>query len=126
MEKDTIHLDILKNLEDHIVGTKAGYNYYKSASEFKERIQEYKLTDLTGKNAIDENGNPIMQEENTISEGDTGFKELSSSNKGNIVSKNISNFKTSAIKNNGYYIGRYEARTNTARNSENNQLTQMV
>ena len=67
-----------------------------------------------------------MQEENTISEGDTGFKELSSSNKGNIVSKNISNFKTSAIKNNGYYIGRYEARTNTARNSENNQLTQIT
>lgn len=61
MEKDTIHLDILKNLEDHIVGTKAGYNYYKSASEFKERIQEYKLTDLTGKNAIDENGNPIEE-----------------------------------------------------------------
>ena len=75
---------------------------------------------------FDENGNPIMQEENTISEGDTGFKELSSSNKGNIVSKNISNFKTSAIKNNGYYIGRYEARTNTARNSENNQLTQIT
>ena len=61
MEKDTIHLDILKNLEDHIVGTKAGYNYYKSASEFKERIQEYKLTDLTGKYAIDENGNQIEE-----------------------------------------------------------------
>lgn len=61
MEKDTIHLDILKNLEDHIVGTKAGYNYYKSASEFKERIQEYKLTDLTGENAIDENGNKIEE-----------------------------------------------------------------
>ena len=47
-------------------------------------------------------------------------------NKGNTIAKNITNFKQSATKNGGYYIGRYEARTTTKRTSAENTLTQIT
>ena len=45
---------------------------------------------------------------------------------GNIIAKNIRNFKNSVATNGGYYIGRYEARTATARNAAGNALTQIT
>lgn len=42
-------------------GTKAGYNYYKEAAEFKERIIEYGLAELTGGQSRDENGRKIEE-----------------------------------------------------------------
>ena len=45
---------------------------------------------------------------------------------GNTIAKNITNFKNSAATNGGYYIGRYEARTATARNAAGNALTQIT
>ena len=45
---------------------------------------------------------------------------------GNIIAKNITNFKNSVATNGGYYIGRYEARTATARNAAGNALTQIT
>ena len=45
---------------------------------------------------------------------------------GNIIAKNIRNFKNSVATNGGYYIGRYEARTVTARNAAGNALTQIT
>ncbi len=39
------------------------------------------------------------------------FEEKAESNLGNATALNIEQFKTKAIKNHGYYIGRYEART---------------
>ena len=45
---------------------------------------------------------------------------------GNTIAKNITNFKNSVASNGGYYIGRYEARTTTARKDENAQLTQIT
>ncbi len=45
---------------------------------------------------------------------------------GNTIEKNITNFKNSVATNGGYYIGRYEARTATARNAAGNALTQIT
>ena len=52
------------------------------------------------------------------------FSETES--KGNTVAKNIVNFTNSVKSNGGYYIGRYEARTTTARNDKGNALTQIT
>ena len=52
------------------------------------------------------------------------FSETES--KGNTVAKNIVNFTNSVKANGGYYIGRYEARTTTARNDSSNALTQIT
>ena len=52
------------------------------------------------------------------------FSETES--KGNTVAKNIVNFTNSVKANGGYYIGRYEARTTTARNDKGNALTQIT
>ena len=45
---------------------------------------------------------------------------------GNTIAKNITKFKNSVATNGGYYIGRYEARTATARNAAGNALTQIT
>ena len=47
-------------------------------------------------------------------------------NYGNIIAKNIAKFKSSVKENGGYYIGRYEARTNKIRTDKNNELTQIT
>ena len=52
------------------------------------------------------------------------FSETES--KGNTVAKSISDFKSSVAANGGYYIGRYEARTTTARTASGNALTQIT
>lgn len=61
MEKEIIHLVILRNLEVAINGTEAGYNYYKKAAEFKEKIKKYGLAELTGDYARDEKGRKIEE-----------------------------------------------------------------
>ena len=45
---------------------------------------------------------------------------------GNTIAKNITNFKNSVAQNGGYYIGRYEARTATARSAKTDALTQIT
>ena len=45
---------------------------------------------------------------------------------GNTIAKNITKFKNSVATNGGYYIGRYEARTATARSAAGNALTQIT
>ena len=47
-------------------------------------------------------------------------------NYGNTIAKNITNFKNSVAANGGYYIGRYEARTTTARTAADDALTQIT
>ena len=69
------------------------------------------------------NGTPTEKNEEVI---DTYFQELATSDKGNTVAKNITNFKNSVKANGGYYIGRYEARTTTPRNDKGNALTQIT
>ena len=45
---------------------------------------------------------------------------------GNIISKDINEFKTSVAENAGYYIWRYEARTTKERTASNNTLIQIT
>ena len=54
-------------------------------------------------------GTPTEKNEEVIS---NYYQELATSDKGNTVAKNITNFKNSVTANGGYYIGRYEARKN--------------
>lgn len=67
------------------------------------------------------NGVPTAQGEKAI---DSYYSETAS--KGNTVAKDINAFKTSAVTNGGYYIGRYEARTTTKRTAAGNTLTQIT
>lgn len=69
---------------------------------------------------FDNDGNPTVQNNSII---DNYYQELDSSNKGNVVAKSISNFKSSVSTNGGFYIGRYEARTSKARASSEDALT---
>ena len=55
---------------------------------------------------------------------DSYYSETES--KGNAIAKSIPNFKLSVIANGGFYIGRYEARTTTARNDKGNALIQIT
>ena len=73
--------------------------------------------DLTIEIALDrytfgEDGTPTSQGEKTI-----GNFYMESISGGNSVAENISDFKLSDSKNNGYYIGRYEARKNVTSGS---------
>ena len=68
-------------------------------------------------------GKPTEKNEEVI---DTYYQELATSDKGNTVAKNITNFKNSVKANGGYYIGRYEARTTTARYHAEDALTQIT
>ena len=72
---------------------------------------------------FNENGNPTAQGENIIS---NYYQELSSSDKGTTVSKNITDFKNSVSTNGGYYIGRYEARTINPRTDKGDTLAQIT
>ena len=59
-------------------------------------------------------------------EEDTNDSSTLKNIEGKSIAKNITNFKNSVTANGGYYIGRYEARTTTARNDEGNALTQIT
>ena len=72
---------------------------------------------------FDGNGIPTARGESTIN---SWFSETARMRDGNTVAKSITNFKNSVTTNGGYYIGRYEARTTTARNSKDDTLTQIT
>ena len=73
--------------------------------------------------ANDEKATPTEQGDKVVN---TYYQELENSDKGNTVSKSITNFKNSVAINGGYYIGRYEARTTTARSNKDDELTQIT
>ena len=59
-------------------------------------------------------------------EEDTNDSSTLKNIEGKSIAKNITNFKNSIKANGGYYIGRYEARTETKRTSSKNALTQIT
>ena len=71
---------------------------------------------------FDENGNSISQGNRPIPYNGYDYQELATSNYGNATAKDINEFKTSAVNNKGYYIGRYEARTESQRKAEGDNL----
>ena len=88
-----------------------------SKGEVTINLDRYTFDDVTGK----ETG----QAEGLIEEY---FYKLEESDKGNIVAKDINDFKEKATNSGGYYIGRYEARTISERTkyTEDNELTQLT
>ena len=73
-----------------------------------EKTETIKLSRYT----FDENGKETDQGSKAIEPEwttDYDFQELSQSNLGNAVAKDIEAFKSSANNNSGYYLGRYEA-----------------
>ena len=80
---------------------------------------EYKEVTLN-RYTFDSNGNPTAQNDAVI---DSYYQEVETSTYGNTTAKSITNFKQSVADNKGYYIGRYEARTGTARSAANNPIT---
>ncbi len=73
---------------------------------------------------FDSNGNPTALNDAVITDGERTFQELVTSTLGNTTAKNINEFKTKAslAQSGGFYIGRYEARTATARSASENAL----
>ena len=78
-----------------------------------------------GRYEFDSNGNKSAYSGSYVEE-DKGATNTTLKNWGNTIAKNITNFKNSVAANGGYYIGRYEARTTTARNDKGNDLTQIT
>ena len=78
-----------------------------------------------GRYNFDSNGNKSAYSGSYVEE-DKGDTNTTLKNKGNTIAKNITNFKTSATTNGGYYIGRYEARTTTARKAKTDAITQIT
>ena len=79
-----------------------------------------------GRYDFDSSGNATAYSGSSYTE-DTAANHNSSY--GNIIAKDIEAFKTSVKRNNGYYIGRYEARdkdTTTARTSSTSDTNQLV
>ena len=67
---------------------------------------------------FDEDGNAVTYEENAINENFAIFQEIDLQH-----TNYIENFKESVTKNGGYYIGRFEARTNKKRTTKYDELT---
>ncbi len=92
----------------------------------KGNIETVKL----GRYVFDENGNANEQESKiNLGYGEVFIEENASNHKyANIIAKDIDGFKTKAIDSNGYYVGRYEARTSTKRTggTTNEDLTQIT
>ena len=114
-------------IEDATTGATAGSQFvwipvgkiYTDTARTEANAKTIELNRYT----FDESGNSTAQGENVI---ETYYQELETSNKGNTVAKSIPNFKESVETNCGYYIGRYEARTTTERNSKDDELTQIT
>ena len=77
-----------------------------------------------GRYEFDSNGNKSAYSGSYVEEDANDESTLK--NWGNTIAKNITTFKNSVTTNGGYYIGRYEARTTTARSSKDDVLTQIT
>ena len=91
----------------------------------KEKTEANTKTIELGRYEFDSNGVKSAYSGSYVEE-DKGDTTTTLKNLGNTIAKNITNFKNSATTNGGYYIGRYEARTKTARTAKDNALAQIT
>ena len=92
-----------------------------------EQKKESKTKTITlGRYDFDETTGAESAYSGSYVEEDKGNTSTTLKNWGNTIAKNITNFKTSVVTNGGYYIGRYEARTSTARTAKEDALTQIT
>ena len=116
-------------IEDVTLGATAGSQFVwipvgKIYTDIAKTDANAKTIEL-GRYEFDSNGNKSAYSGSYVEE-DKGDTNTTLKNYGNTIAKNITNFKNSVTTNGGYYIGRYEARTSTARNKENDTLTQIT
>ena len=78
-----------------------------------------------GRYSFDSNGNKSAYSGSYVEE-DANDESTLTNTENKAIAKNITNFKSSVSTNGGYYIGRYEARTTTARSSKDDVLTQIT
>lgn len=83
---------------------------------------EYKNVELN-RYTFDEEGVPSAQNEAAIKISEDSFEEKQTSIDGITPAKSITNFKQSVANNKGYYVGRYEARTEEPRSSKDDPIT---
>ncbi len=90
-----------------------------------EKTEENAKTIELNRYTFDSSGNPTAQNDAVI---ESYYQELATSTLGNTTAKDINDFKTkaSATGSGGFYIGRYEARTATARSASGNTLTTLT
>ena len=111
---------IIDSNENEFVWIPVGKIYTNTA-----KTEENAKTIELGRYAFDSNGTKSAYSGNYVEE-DKGDTDTTLKNLGNTIAKNITNFKNSVAANGGYYIGRYEARTATARSSKDDTLTQIT
>ena len=108
---------IIDNNENEFVWIPTG-KIYTDTAKTESNAKTINLNRYT----FDSNGNPTAQNDAVI-EG--WCQELATSTRGNTTAKDINDFKTKASStgSGGFYIGRYEARTVTARTAETDPIT---
>ena len=86
-----------------------------------------KITIDLNRYTFESSGTAIKQYENKIPDNlEKMCQELSSSDYGNIVAKDINRFISKVNKSGGFYLGKYEARTSVARTDKENEITQIT
>ena len=116
-------------IEDVTLGATAGSQFVwipvgKIYTDIAKTDANAKTIEL-GRYEFDSNGNKSAYSGSYVEE-DKGDTNTTLKNYGNTIAKNITNFKNSVAANGGYYIGRYEARTTTARTAADDALTQIT
>jgi len=116
-------------IEDVTLGATAGSQFVwipvgKIYTNIAKTDANAKTIEL-GRYEFDSNGNKSAYSGSYVEE-DKGDTNTTLKNYGNTIAKNITNFKNSVTTNGGYYIGRYEARTSTARTAKEDALTQIT
>ena len=115
-------------IEDATTGATAGSQFVwipvgKIYTDTAKTDANAKTIEL-GRYEFDSNGNKSAYSGSYVEEDANDESTLK--NWGNTIAKNITTFKNSVTTNGGYYIGRYEARTTTARSSKDDVLTQIT
>ena len=115
-------------IEDATTGATAGSQFVwipvgKIYTDTAKTDANAKTIEL-GRYKFDSNGNKSAYSGSYVEEDANDESTLK--NRGNTIAKNITTFKNSVTTNGGYYIGRYEARTTTARSSKDDVLTQIT
>ena len=116
-------------IEDVTLGATAGSQFVwipvgKIYTDIAKTDANAKTIEL-GRYEFDSNGNKSAYSGSYVEE-DKGDTNTTLKNYGHTIAKNITNFKNSVTTNGGYYIGRYEARTSTARTAKEDALTQIT
>ena len=123
---DTINVAEGIVIEDATSGATAGSQFVWVPVGKITKADGTKTTITLGRYNFDETTGTESTYSGNWVEEDTNDSSTLKNIEGKSIAKNITKFTNSVKANGGYYIGRYEARTTTARNDEGNALTQIT